>query len=203
MLELEALLPELLEWFTTSSIDEWPALTMAVLTAVASKATGGFYRIREAKKDSPDDAAYITAREIDNLIIVGVITLFTQVVAFKPAVALVKKMLPKLVTAQGTLSKNVEALVRMALFAPGLFASESLSRRWAGQKKHDLWVKERQRFNEKIMTNWQKLINSSQGQSLLALTYNGPIAALSHTGQASLHHRNLLNPRRSIRLKTR
>jgi hypothetical protein len=168
MLELETLLPEILDWLASSSIHEWPALAMAVVTAVASKATGGFYRIHEALRDQPEDARYVRNREIDNLIIVGFITLLTQILAFKPSVAVAKRMWPQLVDqVTQKLDKNIEAIIRMVLFAPGLFISEKLSRICAGQKRHE----ELEKFNNKITRNWQNLINTTQKQSLLSLAY--------------------------------
>jgi hypothetical protein len=176
MSELAAIVPEVVDVLSTSNIGHWPDLLFAVLTAIASKASGGIYRMRETRREQPEDAEYVRKREIDNLLIVGMITLLTQVMAFKPAVAFVKRTWPHLLKinpknpAEKILDKNVEAAIRMALFAPGLFISEKLSRVWAGQKQHD----ELMRFNHKITHNWQTLINSTQGQSLLNLAYDAP-----------------------------
>ena len=54
---------DMMKWLVSGSVEEWPALCMAVITAVMSKATGGVYRINEAKKETPEDANFVRTRK--------------------------------------------------------------------------------------------------------------------------------------------
>jgi hypothetical protein len=140
---------------------ELAALSATVVTAVLSKATGAVYRMEETKKESESEYRYVAKREWENLALVALATIVTQTLTYP----MVKKFSLRWLPAH---NRNIDALIRLALIAPGLYASETLSRIFAGKAEHDALLK----FNEHINHNWEKLLATTQsGRSPIDRAY--------------------------------